>query len=106
MKFWERVLTFPKDGYRGDYIINIAKRILNRHGKNISRGDSIFQTKAEKMIFNEIKDSLKNLDIQFDLFTNEKSFYENGKIDNLLNALTKKSSYTKKMAPPGLIHPH
>jgi len=87
---------FPKDGYRGDYIINIAKRILNRHGKNISRGDSIFQTKAEKVIFNEIKDSLKNLDIKFDLFTNEKSFYENGKIDNLLNALTKKKLIYKK----------
>ena len=87
---------FPKDGYRGDYIINIAKRVLNRHGKNISRGDSIFQTKAEKVIFNEIKDSLKNLDIKFDLFTNEKSFYENGKIDNLLNALTKKKLIYKK----------
>ena len=87
---------FPKDGYRGDYITNIAKRILNRHGKNISRGDSIFQTKAEKVIFNEIKDSLNNLDIQFDLFTNEKSFYENGKIDNLLNALTKKKLIYKK----------
>ena len=96
---------FPKDGYRGDYIINIAKKILKRYGRNINRGDSIFQTKAEKMIFNEIKDSLKNLDIQFDLFTNEKSFYENGKIDNLLDALTKKNSYTKRMAPPGLIHP-
>lgn len=87
---------FPKDGYRGDYITNIAKRILSRHGKNISRGDSIFQTKAEKVIFNEIKDSLNNLDIQFDLFTNEKSFYENGKIDNLLNALTKKKLIYKK----------
>ena len=48
------------------------------------------------MIFNEIKDSLKNLDIQFDLFTNEKSFYENGKIDKLLDALTKKKLIYKK----------
>ena len=96
---------FPKDGYRGDYIINIAKKILKRYGRNINRGDSVFQRKAEKMIFNEIKDSLKNLGVQFDVFTNEKSFYENEKIDNLLGALTKKNSYTKRMAPLGLIHP-
>ena len=87
---------FPKDGYKGDYIINIAKKILKRHGRNINRGDSIFQIKAEKMIFNEIKDSLKNLDVHFDLFTNEKLFYENGKIDNLLNALDKKKLIYKK----------
>ena len=48
------------------------------------------------MTLDEIKDSLKNLDIKFDLFTNEKSFYKNGKIDNLLNALTKKKLIYRK----------
>ena len=80
----EKSFDFPKDGYKGDYIINIAKKILKRYGRNINRGDSIFQIKAEKMIFNEIKDSFENLDVHFDLFTNEKLFYENGKIDKLL----------------------
>ena len=87
---------FPKDGYRGDYIIKIANKILKQLGSNINQGDSIFRIEAEKMIFSEIKASLKKLDIQFDIFTNEKSFYENGKIDNLLDALTKKKLIYKK----------
>ena len=87
---------FPQDGYQGDYIINIAKKILEDVGDKITAGDIIFKKIAEKIIFKEIKQSLKNLDIQFDHFTNEKSFYKNGGIDKLLDALKKKNLIYKK----------
>ena len=87
---------FPEDGYQGKYIIKIAKHILKHKGNNIKYGDSIFQKSAEDIIFKEIKRSLINLDIKFDQFTNEKSFYENGEIDELLKALSDKKLIYKK----------
>ena len=87
---------FPEDGYKGKYIINIAKNILKQKGNNIKYGDDIFQKSAEEIIFKEIKSSLINLGIKFDQFTNEKSFYENGDIDELLKALSDKKLIYKK----------
>ncbi|MFL3005969.1 MAG: arginine--tRNA ligase [Candidatus Neomarinimicrobiota bacterium] len=87
---------FPKDGYRGNYIINIAEHILAQKGNKIKCGDDIFQKCAEEIIFKEIKSSLINLGIRFDIFTNEKSFYENGDIDELLKSLSEKNLIYKK----------
>ena len=62
-----------------------------------------FSKSAEEIIFKEIKKSLIDLGIQFDQFTNEKSFYENGDIDELLKSLSKKILFIKMM-PYGLNH--
>ena len=87
---------FPKDGYQGKYILDIAKYIMKHQGKNIKKGDGIFQKSAEEIIFKKIKKSLVDLGIQFDQFTNEKYFYENGDIDELLKALSDKKLTYKK----------
>ena len=87
---------FPKDGYQGKYILDIAKHILKHKGENLKKGDGIFQKSAEEIIFKEIKSSLINLGIRFDKFTNEKSFYENGDIDELLKSLSEKNLIYKK----------
>jgi len=81
---------FPKDGYKGTYIKDIAQTIIDDLGVNLSAGDSSFKEKAEKSIFEDIKKSLLNLGIYFDQFTNEKTFYENGEIDKLLSELRDK----------------
>ena len=86
---------FPKDGYQGKYILDIAKYILKHQGK-ISKKVIKFSKSAEEIIFKEIKKSLIDLGIKFDQFTNEKSFYENGDIDELLKALSDKKLTYKK----------
>ena len=58
---------FPKDGYRGSYILNIAEHILEQKGNKIKCGDDIFQKCAEEIIFKEIKSSLINLGIRLSL---------------------------------------
>ena len=88
--------VFPKDGYQGKYILDIAKYIIKHKGNNLKYGDNIFQKSAEKIIFKEIKRSLVDLGIKFDQFTNEKSFYENGDIDELLKALSEEKLIYKK----------
>jgi len=87
---------FPKDGYQGKYILDIAKHLLKHQGKNLKKGDEIFQKSAEEIIFKKIKKSLIDLGIKFDRFTNEKSFYENGDIDELLKSLSDKKLIYKK----------
>ena len=78
---------FPEDGYQGDYIKDIANIILNTKGENLTKGDEFFTSTAEKLMFKKIKKSLTSLNIEFDQFTNEKTFYENGDIKNLINNL-------------------
>ena len=87
---------FPEDGYQGDYIKSIAKQIIKKHGKNLTVESLHFKKEAERIIFNQIKKSLKKLKIHFDQFSNEKTFYENGDIENMLSKLTQKKLLYKK----------
>tara|TARA_B100001079_G_scaffold229983_1_gene208930 strand:+ start:5075 stop:6700 length:1626 start_codon:yes stop_codon:yes gene_type:complete len=92
----DKEFKFPDDGYEGDYIIEIAKSIIESHGKELIKDDSIFQSEAEKSIFEEIKETLKKIGISFDQFTNEKTFYDNGDIDQLLDDLKNKNLIYEK----------
>ena len=87
---------FPNDGYQGDYIIEIAQYIIENHGKELSQDDSKFKSEAEKYIFDNIKKTLNKIGIRFDQFSNEKTFYENGDIDQLLDNLKNKNLIYEK----------
>ena len=92
----DKEFKFPEDGYEGDYIIEIANSIIESHGKKLIKDDSIFQSEAEKSIFEEINETLKRIGISFDQFTNEKTFYDNGDIDQLLDDLKNKNLIYEK----------
>ena len=92
----DKEFKFPEDGYEGDYIIEIANLIIESHGKELIKDDSIFQSEAEKSIFEEINETLKKIGISFDQFTNEKTFYDNGDIDQLLDDLKNKNLIYEK----------
>ncbi len=83
-------IEFPEDGYEGNYIRDIAQSVLDNYGRELDMGESIFKEHAEKTIFQNIKNSLKNLGVYFDQFTNEKTFYSNGEIDKFLDELRAK----------------
>ena len=87
---------FPEGGYEGLYIIDIAKLIIKEHGKSLKTKDPIFKDFAEKTIFLDIKNSLLNIGIKFDKFSNEKSFYDNGQIDKILNKMKSKDLIYEK----------
>ena len=87
---------FPEGGYEGLYIIEIAKLIIKEHGKSLNTKDPIFKDFAEKTIFLDIKNSLLNIGIKFDKFSNEKSFYDNGQIDKFLNKMKSKDLIYEK----------
>ena len=80
----------PSDGYQGDYIVDIAEVIRSEKGDNIEHGDPIFQKKAEEIIFEDIRKSLKKLNIHHDVFSNEQTFYDDGAIDQTISDLKNK----------------
>ena len=89
-------LDFPEEGYQGNYIKEIAQTILDQNGDGLKPSSPIFKKEAEKIIFNDIKNSLNKLGIAFDQFTNEKTFYENGDIDSFLKKLKEKGLIYEK----------
>jgi|APSaa5957512493_1039668.scaffolds.fasta_scaffold02550_5 arginyl-tRNA synthetase len=82
---------FPEDGYQGDYIKDVAESIIETEGKSLSAGDERFRQTVEELIFTKIKKSLSDLGIIHDQFSNEKTFYENGAIKQLLSDLKEKN---------------
>ncbi len=84
-------IYFPDDHYQGKYIIDIARSVLEKHGKDVDIEDTSFFAKiGEENIFDDIKKTVKRLGFFFDVFYNEKSLYETGKIDSVVKELGKK----------------
>jgi arginyl-tRNA synthetase len=62
-------LEFPLDHYQGEYIVDIAKRLITE-GKNFEKID--FRQEAVKGIFKTIEEDLKDFAVEFDNWFSEK----------------------------------
>ncbi len=85
-------IDFPDDHYQGAYIMDIARGIYEEFGDSLldDTDNPIFKDRAETVIFEDIKKTIKRLGFEFDVFFNEKTLYEQGKIDAVVNALREK----------------
>ena len=78
---------FPENGYKGDYLYDIANKIKSEHGDEFIKlkpEDSLefFKNYASGLILNGIKDDLEKFGVKFDNWFSEKSLYvkdESGK---------------------------
>jgi arginyl-tRNA synthetase len=86
----------PESGYIGEYLDDIANEIIQKFGKNLDSDSVEFREFTEKKIFDSIKGTLKSLGIEFDIFSEEQSLYENGAINNVLRRLEELSLSYKK----------
>ncbi len=81
-------VEFPADYYQGEYIIDIARKIVEEHGDKLKNDSEkhldIFKEKAETEIFADIKNTLHRLGIEFDNYFNESDLYTSGEIDKLI----------------------
>lgn len=93
-------LEFPEDGYHGDYIVEIAKELMNEYGSELKDGN--FQDKiaikkfGESWCFEMIKKTLFRMNIKHDVFYNEDSLYKEGKINEVLDDLKEKNLIYEK----------
>ena len=95
----------PADGYKGAYIDEIARRVIDEaqadgvdvlslprvdggvdaDGNPLGEGDSQqreeFRKRAVPMMFAEIRESMKNFRVSFDVWFHENSLYEDGEVE-------------------------
>jgi arginyl-tRNA synthetase len=85
-------IEFPEDYYQGNYITDIARQIHEDNGEKLKEETNLefFTKKAEEEVFNDIKNTISRLNFKMDVFYNEKSLYDDGKIEDTVAALRKK----------------
>ncbi len=90
--------SFPEDGYQGDYILDIARSLIDEVGDSLKDHTDVtpFKEKAEGHIFKDISATLDRMGISFDNYFNERSLYEDGKIDEVVAELRAKDLVYEK----------
>jgi arginyl-tRNA synthetase len=88
-QLFDASFVFPEDGYQGDYIREIARRIKEEKGAalcSVGTEEAIEQCKAfaEATLFGAIKAVLGRMGVHFDVFFNEDSLYSSGKIREVI----------------------
>tara|TARA_B100000073_G_scaffold348171_1_gene365477 strand:+ start:1366 stop:3132 length:1767 start_codon:yes stop_codon:yes gene_type:complete len=83
---------YPEDFYPGEYLISVAKELKKQFGEKLISDDSnqYFDQVKEKtvsMMLVMIKNDLKNLNINQDIFVSELELVKKGKIDEAINEL-------------------
>ena len=83
---------YPEDFYPGEYLISVAKELKKQFGEKLISDDSnqYFDQVKEKtvsMMLEMIKNDLKNLNINQDIFVSELELVKKGKIDEAINEL-------------------
>lgn len=92
---------FPEDGYRGEYIEQIASEILNEKGEKFKEEDfdkvaDFFIEYSYKKILSGIRDDLKDLGITFDTWQSERELYERGEVKRAIDDLKLKGYIYEK----------
>ncbi|MDP3937998.1 MAG: arginine--tRNA ligase [Deltaproteobacteria bacterium] len=88
---------FPEEGYQGEYIAEIANRIVEQQGDAWAGEDpERFKVFAEEAIFAGIRETLDRLGIIFDVYFNETSLYEDGSVQTIIDTLRSKGCTYEK----------
>ncbi|MFM8927246.1 MAG: arginine--tRNA ligase [Rhodoluna sp.] len=81
----------PEDGYAGEYINQIASEVLGQHPEVLSLPDSesteVFRAAGVDLMFAEIKKSLEDFGVHFDVYFHENSLYESGAVEKAIDRL-------------------
>jgi arginyl-tRNA synthetase len=81
-------LELGEKHYQGDYIVEIARELLQQHGERLrDEPDSIFGDYAKDRIAEKQRQSLKQINIEFDVYYREQSLYESGRVWQALEEL-------------------
>jgi len=89
---------FPKEGYEGEYIVEIAQNLIDKKGNSLKdlTENTAFKDAAESNIFLNIEKTLARIGLKFDTFFNENSLYDSGAITNVVDTLRQKKLIYEK----------
>ena len=85
-------LPAPEDGYGGEYIQEIADRVLAETVLDIlsmpdDEAQEAFRAAGVDLMFGEIRESLHDFGVDFDVYFHENSLYESGAVDKAISRL-------------------
>jgi arginyl-tRNA synthetase len=83
----------PEDGYFGDYVDEVASRVVAAEPDVLSLPDAdaqeIFRREGVALMFDEVKRSLHDFGVDFDVYFHEASVHESGAVQQAIDRLTK-----------------
>ena len=82
--------NYPDNFYPGEYLIDVAKKIIDKNGNKILEQDNSFELIKDEsvaLLLDLIKADLKLLSIEQDHFISEKKLIAEGKIDEAIKKL-------------------
>ncbi len=91
----------PEEGYRGEYLVEIAKKLMVEYGDSLLKMDHdealrIATEAASEAILKTIMDTLEHFRVSFDLFFNEKRLYTSGEVESTIKFLSQKGYIYEK----------
>ena len=87
-----RGLEAPEDGYGGAYIQEIADRVLAETAEDLlalpdDEAQEKFREYGVQLMFGEIRESLHDFGVDFDVYFHENSLYESGAVERSIERL-------------------
>jgi arginyl-tRNA synthetase len=82
----------PEDGYAGAYIDEIAKRVLAETAVDVlalpeAEAQEVFRSAGVELMFQEIRESLHDFGVDFDVYFHENSLYESKAVERAIERL-------------------
>ncbi len=98
-------VELPKDAYPGEYVIDIARRIREKHGDRFLRAPETewlpaFTDAAIADVLAMIREDLATLNIRFDTWFSERSLHASGAVQKAIDALRAKDFAFEGLLPP------
>ncbi len=86
-----------EEHYQGDYITDIAQELVDKFGDALlDQPVKYFGDYAKNIISQSQKESLKRINIEFDVYYNEQSLYESGRVWEALETLQERGYVYEK----------
>ncbi|MDQ1726682.1 MAG: arginyl-tRNA synthetase, partial [Frankiaceae bacterium] len=80
-----------EDGYHGDYVFDVAKQVVELQPDVLALPEAealeTFRAEGVDLMFSEIKASLHDFGVDFDVFFHENSLHESGAVDKAVQQL-------------------
>lgn len=81
----------PEDGYSGEYINDIATAVVALEADVLTyddvRAQEIFRVRGVELMFAQIRESLEQFGVDFDVYFHENSLYETGAVERAIQKL-------------------
>ncbi len=92
LQLFGREAEIPEDGYRGEYLIEVAEDIRREHGETLlnlepSERRAVLQREGIRRMLVSIEGTLERFGVRFDTYFSERTLHERGEIDEVVRRL-------------------